>query len=177
MYTKLPLRTKLSGASRNCGWGRNSIRVVKRTAQTADSKRAGRFVAKDMLEGGYVPLPIRGLLSHGYLHGECSTVRGRTAAEVLDGVQRDRGQSVVRLAEWPLSATSGFVGLKGNSIRVAGVASLQFTGSARCFDGEEARFGAVKNKKYREGRLLDAASHRVVSSVQHRAKKTCHANR
>jgi dihydroxy-acid dehydratase len=31
---------------------------------------------------------------------------------------------------------------------------LKFTGPARCFDGEEACFEAVKNKKYREGEVL-----------------------
>ena len=31
---------------------------------------------------------------------------------------------------------------------------LQFSGPARCFDGEEACFEAVKNKKYKEGDVL-----------------------
>jgi dihydroxy-acid dehydratase len=31
---------------------------------------------------------------------------------------------------------------------------LQFSGPARCFDGEEACFEAVKNKTYREGEVL-----------------------
>jgi dihydroxy-acid dehydratase len=34
------------------------------------------------------------------------------------------------------------------------MADLKFTGPARCFDGEEACFEAVKNKKYREGDVL-----------------------
>jgi dihydroxy-acid dehydratase len=32
--------------------------------------------------------------------------------------------------------------------------NLKFTGPARCFDGEEACFDAVKNKKYKEGEVL-----------------------
>ena len=32
--------------------------------------------------------------------------------------------------------------------------SLRFSGPARCFDGEEACFDAVKNKTYREGDVL-----------------------
>src|SRR5436309_9811128 len=31
---------------------------------------------------------------------------------------------------------------------------LQFTGPARCFDGEEACFDAVKNRTYKEGEVL-----------------------
>jgi dihydroxy-acid dehydratase len=34
------------------------------------------------------------------------------------------------------------------------MADLKFTGPARCFDGEEACFDAVKKKKYREGDVL-----------------------
>ena len=34
------------------------------------------------------------------------------------------------------------------------MADLKFTGPARCFDGEEACFEAVKKKKYREGDVL-----------------------
>jgi dihydroxy-acid dehydratase len=32
--------------------------------------------------------------------------------------------------------------------------NLKFTGPARCFDGEEACFDAVKNRKYKEGEVL-----------------------
>jgi dihydroxy-acid dehydratase len=39
-------------------------------------------------------------------------------------------------------------------VKVAGMAVLKFTGPARCFDGEEACFEAVKKKKYREGDVL-----------------------
>jgi len=33
-----------------------------------------------MFEAGGVPLLMRTLLDHGYLHGECLTVTGRTVA-------------------------------------------------------------------------------------------------
>ena len=39
-------------------------------------------------------------------------------------------------------------------MKVAGLERLQFSGPARCFDGEEACFEAVKNKKYKEGDVL-----------------------
>jgi dihydroxy-acid dehydratase len=134
--------------------------IFKRTPYIADLKPAGRFVAKDMFEAGGVPLLMRTLLDHGYLHGECLTVTGRTVAENLKRVKWNKDQSVVHPADKPLSATGGVVGLKGNLapdgaiVKVAGLADLQFTGPARCFDGEEACFAAVKNKKYREGEVL-----------------------
>ena len=69
-------------------------------------------------------------------------------------------QDVVRPADNPILATGGVVGLKGNLapegaiVKVAGMEGLQFSGPARCFDGEEACFEAVKNKTYREGDVL-----------------------
>ena len=113
-----------------------------------------------MFEAGGVPLLMRTLLDHGYLHGECVTVTGRTVAENLKRVKWNKDQDVVRPADKPLSATGGVVGLRGNLapegaiVKVAGMADLKFTGPARCFDGEEACFAAVKNKKYREGDVL-----------------------
>src|SRR4029434_6627386 len=43
---------------------------------------------------------------------------------------------------------------EGAIVKVAGMAKLQFAGPARCFDGEEACFEAVKKKNYREGDVL-----------------------
>jgi dihydroxy-acid dehydratase len=134
--------------------------VFKRTPYIADLKPGGRYVAKDMFEAGGVPLLMRTLLDHGYLHGECITVTGRTVAENLKRVKWNKDQDVVRPADKPLSANGGVVGLRGNLapegaiVKVAGMADLKFTGPARCFDGEEACFEAVKKKKYREGEVL-----------------------
>ena len=134
--------------------------VFKRTPYIADLKPGGRYVAKDMFEAGGVPLLMRTLLDHGYLHGECMTVTGRTVAENLKRVKWNKDQDVVHPADKPLSATGGVVGLKGNLapegaiVKVAGMADLKFTGPARCFDGEEACFDAVKKKTYREGDVL-----------------------
>ncbi len=132
----------------------------ERAPYIADLKLHGRYVAKDMYEAGGVPLLMRTLLDHGYLHGDCLTVTGRTVAENLQQVKWNPDQCVVRPADKPLSATGGVVGLKGNLapdgaiVKVVGMASLQFTDPGRGSDGEEARFTAVKNKKCREGGVL-----------------------
>ena len=134
--------------------------VFKRTPYIADLKPSGRYVAKDMFEAGGIPLLMRTLLDNGYLHGDCITVTGRTIAENLTSVKWNEDQDVVRRADKPMSPTGGVVGLKGNLapdgaiVKVAGMESLRFSGPARCFDGEEACFDAVKNKKYREGDVL-----------------------
>jgi dihydroxy-acid dehydratase len=134
--------------------------VFKKTPYIADLKPGGRYVAKDLFEAGGVPLLMKTLLDHGFLHGDCVTVTGRTVAENMKRVTWNSDQDVVRPADKPLSATGGVVGLKGNLapagaiVKVAGMANLKFTGPARCFDGEEACFEAVKNKTYREGDVL-----------------------
>ena len=95
-----------------------------------------------------------------YLHGDCLTVTGRTIAENLKSVKWNADQDVVYPADKPILPTGGVVGLKGNLapegaiVKVAGMERLQFTGPARCFDGEEACFEAVKNRKYKEGDVL-----------------------
>jgi dihydroxy-acid dehydratase len=134
--------------------------VLKRTPYIADLKPSGRYVAKDMFEAGGVPLLMKTLLDHGYLHGDCITVTGRTMAENLKSVKWNGDQDVVRPADNPILPTGGVIGLKGNLapegaiVKVAGMERLQFSGPARCFDGEESCFEAVKNKKYREGDVL-----------------------
>ena len=134
--------------------------VFKRTPYIADLKPGGRYVAKDMFEAGGVPLLMKTLLDHGFMHGDCLTVTGRTMAENMKSVKWNPDQDVVRPADKPLLATGGVVGLKGNLapdgaiVKVAGMSGLKFSGPARCFDTEEACFEAVKNKKYKEGDVL-----------------------
>src|SRR5213083_581837 len=134
--------------------------VFKRTPYVADLKPGGRYVAKDLFEAGGIPLLMKTLLDGGYLHGDCITVTGRTIAENMKSVKWNPDQDVVRPADKPITVTGGVVGLKGNLapegaiVKVAGMSALKFTGPARCFDGEEACFEAVKNRKYKEGEVL-----------------------
>jgi dihydroxy-acid dehydratase len=134
--------------------------VLKRTPYIADLKPGGRYVAKDMFEAGGVPLLMKTLLDHGFLHGDCITVTGRTIAENLKSVKWNDEQVVVYPANKPILPTGGVVGLKGNLapdgaiVKVAGLVHVKFSGPAHCFDGEEACFDAVKNKKYKEGEVL-----------------------
>jgi dihydroxy-acid dehydratase len=119
---------------------------------SANLKPFGRHLAKDICESIHVPRPVRTLL-------DCGCVTGRTAVENLKGTKRNKDQSVVRPADQPLSATRGIVGFKSNLapakavVKVVGPADLKSTDPAR-FYGEEARGGIVKNKKYREGKVL-----------------------
>jgi dihydroxy-acid dehydratase len=136
--------------------------IFKRTPYVADLKPGGKYVAKDMFEAGGIPLLMKTLLEHGFLHGDVMTVTGRTMAENLASVKWNPHQDVVRPANAPITVTGGVVGLSGNLapdgaiVKVAGMApeKLKFTGPARCFDCEEECFEAVKNRAYKEGEVL-----------------------
>jgi dihydroxy-acid dehydratase len=134
--------------------------VMKRTPYIADLKPSGRYVAKDMFEAGGVPLLMKTLLDHGYLHGDCITVTGRNIKENLAKVAWNEGQDVVRPADKPLSPIGGVVGLRGSLapdgaiVKVAGMKGLKFRGPARCFDSEEEAFAAVSARKYKEGDVI-----------------------
>ncbi|GLQ81493.1 dihydroxy-acid dehydratase [Mesorhizobium huakuii] len=135
-------------------------KIFEKTPYIADLKPGGKYVAKDMFEAGGIPLLMKTLLDHGYLHGDCLTVTGRTLAENMEHVAWNEHQDVVRPANRPITQTGGVVGLKGNLapegaiVKVAGMAELKFSGPARCFDSEEECFEAVTHRNYREGEVL-----------------------
>ncbi|HEY0291454.1 MAG TPA: dihydroxy-acid dehydratase [Hansschlegelia sp.] len=134
--------------------------IFRRTPYVADLKPGGRYVAKDLFEVGGVPLLMKTLLDHGFLHGDCLTVTGRTIAENMEKVRWNADQDVVLPANRPLTKTGGVVGLRGNLapdgaiVKVAGMKTQQFSGPARCFDSEEECFEAVSSKAFREGEVL-----------------------
>lgn len=134
--------------------------VFKRTPYIANLRPGGKYVAKDLFDVGGVGVVLKELLDHGYIHGDCITVTGKTIAENLKDVTFPKDQDVVYPVKAPLYATGGVVVLKGNLapegaiVKIAGMKDLLFEGPARCFDGEEACFAAVQNKEYKEGDVL-----------------------
>ena len=134
--------------------------IFRRTPYVADLKPGGRYVARDMYEIGGAPVLLKVLLDGGYIHGDCITVTGRTMAENLADVEFPTNQDVIRTTAEPLSPTGGVVGLRGNLapegalVKVAGMKTLKFTGTARCFDCEEDAFAAVDRRDYKDGDVL-----------------------
>ena len=134
--------------------------IFKKTPYVADLKPGGKYVAKDMFEAGGIPLLMKTLFDHGYLHGDCVTVTGRTVAENMERIAWNGDQDVVYPADRPLSPTGGVVGLKGNLapegaiVKIAGMKRLQHRGPARVFDCEEDCFAAVERRDYKEGDVL-----------------------
>jgi dihydroxy-acid dehydratase len=135
-------------------------KIYARTPYIGNLKPGGEYVMKDLYDIGGVPVLMKALLDGGYLHGDCITVTGKTVAENLRDVRVPTGQNVIRPTSNAFSPTGGVVVLKGNLapqgaiVKVAGMARLQFTGPARCFDCEEDAFQTVTNRSYKEGDVI-----------------------
>jgi len=132
-------------------------KIFKRTPYIASLKPGGKYVAKDLFDIGGVPVLMKALLDGGFLHGDCITVTGKTIAENLKDVVVPANQDVVVSTKTPITATGGVVGLRGNLapqgaiVKVAGMTTLKFRGSALVFDCEEDAFAAVQARRYKPG--------------------------
>jgi dihydroxy-acid dehydratase len=137
-------------------------RIYKRTPYIGDFKPGGKYVMKDLHEVGGVPVLMKALLDGGFLHGDCITASGRTIAENLQNVVVPQNQDVIRPTSKPILPHGGEVILTGNLApqgaicKIAGMRnqSLQFRGTARCFDREEDCFAFVEARKYQRGDVL-----------------------
>jgi dihydroxy-acid dehydratase len=136
-------------------------RVGRRVPHIADTKPHGRYHMIDIDRIGGVPVVMRELLDAGLLHGDCLTVTGRTMAEnlaALDPPAPD-GQVVHPLSD-PIHAEGGIAVLRGSLapngavVKVAGMDSLRFEGTARVFDGEEAAMEAILAGRIRPGDVV-----------------------
>ncbi len=134
--------------------------ICQKTPYIGDLKPGGRYVMKDLHDIGGVAVLMKALLDGGYLHGDCLTVTGKTIAENLKDVVFPTGQDVVRPTSRPLAPTGGLVVLKGNLapqgaiVKVAGMTTLRFAGTALCFDCEEDAFAAVEQRRYQDGDII-----------------------
>ncbi|MCS7272368.1 MAG: dihydroxy-acid dehydratase, partial [Gemmataceae bacterium] len=116
----------------------------------------------DLHRVGGTPAVLRALLDRGLIHGECLTVTGRTLAENLADVPSvyARPQEVVRPFEQPLFSHGIHVILRGNLApegavaKVAGLKQRVITGPARVFDGEEACFAAIEQRRIVPGDVV-----------------------
>ncbi|HUC17377.1 MAG TPA: dihydroxy-acid dehydratase [Acetobacteraceae bacterium] len=136
------------------------VEIMRRTPYIADLKPAGKYVALDVFRIGGIPVILKALLDAGLLHGDCLTVTGRTLAENLADVVFPADQDVVHPVSHAISKTGGVVGLKGSLapdgaiVKIAGLKSLRFEGTALCFDCEEDAFRAVQERAYKPGDVI-----------------------
>ncbi len=125
-------------------------RIGARVPVLGDMRPAGHHGMSELIRiGGIQPL-MKMLLDAGLLHGDCLTVTGKTLAENLAEVAPyPEGQKVIRPFANPIKPDSHLVVLYGNLApegavaKITGNEGLSFTGTARCFHGEEAAMAAI----------------------------------
>jgi dihydroxy-acid dehydratase len=136
-------------------------RVAKRTPHIADTKPHGKYHMVDIDRVGGVPMVMRELLDAGLIDGDCLTVTGKTVAEnlaVLDPPKPDG--EVVHPLSAPIHADGGMAILHGSLapngavVKVAGLDTDHFEGTARVFDGEEAAMEAVVAGRIEPGSVV-----------------------
>jgi dihydroxy-acid dehydratase len=136
------------------------VAIMRRTPYIADLKPGGKYVAYDVYKAGGIPVIIKALLDAGLLNGDCITVTGKTLAENHAEVVFPENQDVIYPVSKALSKTGGVVGLKGNLapegaiVKIAGMKTLRFEGTALCFDCEEDAFRAVEDRAYKPGDII-----------------------
>jgi dihydroxy-acid dehydratase len=125
-------------------------RMADKVPHIADTKPHGRYHMADVDRIGGVPVVMRELLEGGLLHGDCLTVTGRTVAEnlaALDPPAPD-GDVIHPLGD-PIHRDGGIVILRGSMapqggvVKVAGIDTARFEGTARVFDGEQGALDAI----------------------------------
>jgi dihydroxy-acid dehydratase len=136
--------------------------IRKRVPVLCDLKPSGRFVATDFHRAGGVPQVMRMLLDRGLLHGDCTTITGRTVAEELASVPREprADQDVIRPWGNPLYAHGHLAILRGNLAtegcvaKITGLKNPSITGPARVFDSEPQVMEAILAKRINAGDVV-----------------------
>ena len=125
-------------------------RIAERVPHLADTKPHGKFHMVDVDRIGGVPVVLAELLEAGLLHGDCLTVTGKTMAENLAALAPPPPDgTVVHALRNPIHERGGIAILtgslapKGSVVKVAGIDTPYFEGTARVFDGEPAAMEVI----------------------------------
>ena len=133
--------------------------VFARTPLIGNLRPGGKYTAKDVYDIGGAAVVIRALIESGHIDGRCLTVSGRMLAEEYANANAPDGD-VIYATSKPIMPDGGVAVLKGNLcpdgavIKVAGLKSLAFEGTARVFEDEENCVEAIRQRAYAAGEVL-----------------------
>ena len=140
--------------------------VGERVPLIAALQPHGPYAMVSLHKIGGVPVVMKELLEHGFLHGDAMTVTGRTVAENLSGAPRLSdlgGQDIVRPVARPLAPAGHHISvLKGNLAPESCVLKLSgktleggaFRGRARVFESEADTLAAIRAGKIEPGDVV-----------------------
>ena len=137
-------------------------RVRRKVPVLCDLKPSGRYMAVDLHDAGGVPQVLKILLNAGLIHGDCTTITGRTLAEELahvpDAPRAD--QDVIMPMDKALYREGHLAILKGNLAedgavaKITGLKSPVISGPARVFDDEQSAMDAILSDRIRPGDVV-----------------------
>jgi dihydroxy-acid dehydratase len=142
------------------------LAVGERVPLIANLQPHGPYAMAALHQLGGVPLVMRELLDHGFLHGDVMTVTGRTLAENLrnaPSLEAIGKQDVVWPVERPIAPPNHHISvLKGNLAPESCVLKLSgktleqgaFRGTARVFDSEADAMSAIRADEIRPGDVV-----------------------
>ncbi len=137
-------------------------RISDKTPMLADLKPSGKYLMEDLHHIGGTPAVMKYLLAKGFLHGNCSTVTGKSIAENLRDVPSldFEKQDIIFPVEKAPKKT-GFIQIlygnlaeKGSVAKITGKEGDRFKGTARVFDGEMEVLEVIQSKKIKEGDVV-----------------------
>jgi dihydroxy-acid dehydratase len=137
-------------------------RIRKQTPHIADMRPGGTYVMSDLDRAGGVPAILNYLLKKGLINGEVITVTGKT---IRDNIESKRftinvDNKIIKQMDNPihkegtLKILKGSLAPQGAVIKIAGITTPKFIGSARVFECEEQAFDAISKKKINEGDVI-----------------------
>ncbi|MFN8035290.1 MAG: dihydroxy-acid dehydratase [Acidimicrobiia bacterium] len=136
-------------------------RIGARVPHLADTKPHGKYHMTDVDRIGGVPVVMAHLLEAGLLHGDVLTVTGRTMAENLaelappapDGDVLHPLSAPIH-AQGGLAILTGSLAPNGSVVKIAGLDTTHFEGTARVFDGEDLAMEAILAEHIDPGDVL-----------------------
>lgn len=144
-------------------WTQDDIqRISDKVPVIADLKPSGKYLMEDVHKIGGVPAVMKYLLKHGFIHGDCLTVTGKTVAENLADVPDldFENQKVIHPLQQPIKKTGHLQILYGNLAKEGSVAKISgkegefFEGPARVFDGEQELIAGIQSGRVKAGDVV-----------------------
>lgn len=137
-------------------------KITSRVPLLGNFKPYGRYVMNDLYAIGGIPMVMKLLLEHGYLHGDCLTVTGRTIAKNLQtATVWHTDQDVIYSPEQPYAPHNqhirilhGNLASEGCVLKLSGKVLNSFKGPARVFDCEEKALEAILDSKINPGDVI-----------------------
>jgi len=136
--------------------------IRKRVPVLCDLKPSGLHVTTELHRAGGIPQVMKMLLNRGLLHGDATTITGRTVAENLaevpDAPRND--QAVIHQWDKPvypqghLAILRGNLATEGAVAKITGIKSHHITGPARVFECEEDCLNSILAGKIKAGDVL-----------------------